>query len=338
MKISSNNKRIIIILALLPLVSHVALGETVIGNGYSVQQSITPVEGTLTGNGYQLNQSAQPLGGLFSANGFILSSGLGYATTSSSPVTPTPTPTPTPSSGGGSNGGGFYVLPPEVTGNWPASTTPSTSTSTLPVVPVKPGTPGTIITENGSTCSTRVTFSAPIDTTLTNNSNDVKKLEQFLNDYEGERLPINGIYEARDVEAVKRWQLKYKSYILDPMRLKQPTGTIYTLSMRHIERQSTAACGQPILVTACPFFKANVKYGSRGEDVRQVQQFLNIVQGERLPLSGVFGPLTKEAVKRFQRSNRIYVATFIPISIATGNWYTTTRTKANETIGCDILN
>jgi peptidoglycan hydrolase-like protein with peptidoglycan-binding domain len=159
-----------------------------------------------------------------------------------------------------------------------------------------------------------------------------------LNEYEGAKLAINGVYEARDVEAVKRWQKKYRSYILDPMRLKEPTGTIYTLSMRQIERQTTASCGEPVIVTACPFFRANVKYGNRGEEVKKVQQFLNIVQGERLPLSGVFGPLTRDAVKRFQRSNRIYVATFIPISIATGNWYTTTRQKANETIGCDILN
>lgn len=337
MKVSAMYIKFFFAALIMPLVTHIALAETVTGNGYSVQQTITPTEGLLTGNGYQLNQTAQPLGDLLSASGFSLNSGLGFS--SGSVATPTPTPTPTPSSSGGSNGGGFYVLPPEVTGNWPASSSPSTSpTSTTPVVPVRPGTPGTIITENGSTCSTRVTFSSPIDTTLTNNSNDVKKLEQFLNDYENEKLPINGIYETRDVEAVKRWQLKYKSYILDPMRLKHPTGTIYTLSMRHIERQSTAVCGQPIVVTACPFFKTNVKYGSRGEAVRQVQQFLNIVQGERLPLSGVFGPLTKEAVKRFQRSNRVYVATFIPISIATGNWYTTTRTKANETIGCDILN
>ncbi len=330
MKRSAFYKRICVVMVLAVVATQGVSAETVSGNGYSVQQTVTPVEGVLFGNGYQLNQSAQPLSGLFFSSGFTLNSSLGFLLSVSS------TPATTPS-GGGSNGGGFYVLPPSVTGDWPASSTPQASSS-VPKVPIIPTKPGTIITGNGSSCPSRVVLSSPVDTTLTNNSNDVKKLEQFLNGYEGERLPVNGIYEARDVEAVKRWQLKYKSYILDPMRLKQPTGTIYTLSMRHIERQTTSSCGEPVVVTACPFFKANVSYGSRGEDVKKVQQFLNIVQGERLPLSGVFGPLTKEAVKRFQRSNRIYVATFIPISIATGNWYTTTRTKANETIGCDILN
>ncbi len=328
--------RSLLVLLLVPVIFQVASGETVTGNGYSIQQIISPVNQTLSGNGYNLNQSAQPLTGFLSATGFSLSSGLGSTPGVSAPSTsPAPTPTPSPSSSG-SNGGGFYVLPPSVTGVWSATT--STSTQPIPPVAIVPSTnPGTILTENGSTCSTRVTFSSPIDITIENNINDVKKLEVFLNTYEGEKLPVNGIYEKVDVEAVKRWQLKYKTFILDPMRLKQPTGTIYTLSQRQIERQTTSTCGVPIVVTACPFFRANVSYGDRGEDVKKVQQFLNIVQGERLPLSGVFGPLTKAAVKRFQKSYRIYVSTFIPVSIATGNWYTTTRVKANETIGCDIL-
>lgn len=321
-------KKLLILVCLVPSALLVVSGETVTGNGYQVQQIVTPLDGALSGNGYQVNQAAQPLSGLFTVTGFSISSALGVSST------PASTPTPPPS-GGGSNGGGFYVLPPEVTGVWPASSTPATS-STPPVI-IPPRQPDTILTDNGSTCSTRVILSGPIDTTIKNNIDDVKKLELFLNTYEGERLPVNGIYEQQDVAAVKRWQLKYKSYILDPMRLRNPTGTIYTLSMRQIERQTSAPCGQPIIVTACPFFKVSVSYGSRGEEVRKVQQFLNIVQGERLPLSGVFGPLTKAAVKRFQKSRRVYVATFIPISIATGNWYATTKMKANETIGCDIL-
>jgi Putative peptidoglycan binding domain len=335
MKAISMYIKIFIAALVMPLVTQIALGETVTGNGYSVQQTFTPVEGALVGNGYQVNQTAQPLSGLFSVTGFILSSGQKLSSTSSVVVTPPVIPpvVPPPSSGGGSNGGGFYVLPPSVTGDYPATTTIGTTTPARP--PVKQG---SVITDNGSSCSTRIIFSSPIDSVLVNVSDDVKKLERFLNEYEGANLPVNGIYEKRDIDAVKKWQLKYRSAILDPMRLKEPTGTIYTLSMRQIERQTTVPCGVPVVINACPFFKANVRYGNRGEEVRKVQQFLNIVQGERLPLSGVFGPLTRDAVKRFQKSNRIYVATFIPFNIATGNWFTTTRTKANETIGCDVLN
>ncbi len=315
-------------MVLLSAFSPVVSAETVSGNGYSVEQTITPADGALVGNGYQLNQTMQPLGGFFLAGGFTLSSGVG---------SPAPTSAVAQEQNiGRSNGGGFYYLPPEITGDWATSTT--TQTSSTSQVEAQSTKPGTIITTNGSSCTTRVTFSSPIDVMLDNNSVDVKKLERFLNEYEGETLLVNGIYETSDIEAVKRWQLKYRTFILDPMRLKQPTGTISVLSQRQIERQSTAACGQAIPVVTCPFFKVNVKYGSRGEEVKRVQQFLNIAQKENLPLSGVFGPLTKEAVKRFQRSYHIYVTTFIPFSMATGNWYTTTRQKANETIGCGILN
>jgi peptidoglycan hydrolase-like protein with peptidoglycan-binding domain len=295
--------------------------QTVSGNGYTLEQSFGALSGTLSGNGYSLTQSAQPLSGLFSVAQFNLSSALqSFSSTTTTVSSSTPS---TPVSSGGSNGGGFYVLPPSVTGDY-TSTTSSVISSSSPIISV-------------STCKTRVTFTAPIDITLSNNKSDVEKLERFLNEYENEKLPINGVYELRDVEAVKRWQEKYKNLILDPMRLKEPTGTVYTLSQRQIERQTTLPCGEKVVVNACPFFRTNLRFGDRGEDVRKVQQFLNIVQGERLPLSGVFGPLTRDAVRRFQRSNRVYVSTFIPISIATGNWYTTTRIKANETIGCDIL-
>lgn len=304
-----------------------ASAETVSGGGYSVQQIFSPIEGAISGNGYIVNQAGQSISDLISGGGYNLFSSFGTSTaTSTSTSTPTSTPTQTIYTTTG--GGGFYILPPSVV----STTTPS---STTPNLPVKED---TILTGNGSTCSTRIVFSSPIEINSANNkSDDVKKLERFLNTYEGERLTVNGIYEKEDVEAVKRWQKKYRSFILDPMYLKNPTGTIYTLSMRQIERQTTSSCGEPIVVTACPFFRTNVAYGDRGEAVLRVQQFLNIVQGEKLPLSGVFGPLTKNAVKRFQKTNKIYVATFIPISWATGNWYTTTRTKANETIGCDIL-
>ncbi len=312
-------KEIIVISFLLILSSPPLFAETVSGGGYVVQQIIAPIQGALSGGGYVLQQNAQTNGGVASGGGYTVYGAFGTGTSIVIPSVVTP-----PSSGGGSNGGGFYILPAWFTG---AGTT--TASSTIP---------NTILTGNGSTCSTRITFSAPIDVGLsTNVKSDVKKLEIFLNTYENEKLPVNGVYEPRDVAAVKRWQLKYRTFILDPMRLKQPTGTIYTLSQRQIERQTTRYCGEPIVVTACPFFKQNVSYGDRGTEVKKAQQFLNIVQGEKLPLSGVFGPLTREAVKRFQRVHKIYVATFIPFSFATGNWYTTTRIKANETIGCDIL-
>ena len=158
-----------------------------------------------------------------------------------------------------------------------------------------------------------------------------------MNTYEYEKLPVNGIYEKRDVDAVKRWQLKYKSFILDPMRLKQPTGTVYTLSQRQIERQTTKACGQPITVTACPYFNEYVTYGDRGDAVKKIQLFLTIVRDEKLPVSGVYGPLTRAATKRFQQAYKKDIFNILKLSFISGNWNEATRIKANQAIGCDKL-
>ncbi len=321
-------------LAFLVTVPQNIYAERVTGGGYSVEQIITPIQGALSGNSFVVQQASQIFRDPLLGGGYSL---IGFSGSSSQAVVTPPVVTPPVTSSGGTLGGGFYILPPGVTGQIPATTTPTNPTSTSSLVnPVVPF--GVTLSDTVSTCSTRTTFSGPIDVGVTTNKSlDVTRLEIFLNTYENEKLPVNGIYEARDVAAVKRWQLKYKTFILDPMQLKNPTGTIYTLSMRQIESQTTKACGEAITITACPLFRASVSYGNRGEEVRKVQQFLNVVQGEKLPLSGVFGPLTRDAVKRFQKSRKIYVATFIPFSFATGNWFTTTRIKANETIGCDIL-
>lgn len=295
--------------------------ETVTGGGYTVQQVIAPLQGAISGNGYTVQQTSQPNGGVNQGGGYTVYEGYG-----------TSTATTTGSSGGGGGGGnnivyggGYFI--------YPTATTTSTSTSLI----INESSNPTVI-DTGSTCKSRITFTGPIDVGVAANlKEDVKKLEIFLNTYENEKLPVNGIYEARDIAAVKRWQKKYKTYILDPMLLKQPTGTIYTLSQRQIERQTTKPCGQPIAVTACPFFKEYASYGDRGQNVKKIQQFLNVVRGEKLPVSGVYGPLTKAATKRFQQAYRKDIFSILKLSFISGNWNEATRVKANQAIGCDII-
>jgi hypothetical protein len=312
-----------------PLNSSV-FAETVSGGGYIIEQIIAPLQGQITGNGYVVQQSSQVNGGLTSGGLYAVSGVFGQTGSQPTPTpsptpspapAPSPTPTPTVVYGGGGSGGssGYFVFP--------------TSSST-----------GMVTTSNGSTiftgstCASRVTFSAPIDYGVdTNTVDDVKKLETFLNTYEHEKLVVNGIYEKQDVDAVKRWQAKYKSFILDPMKLKKPTGTVYTLSQRQIERQTTAPCGVPVVVTACPYFKEYAFYGDTGEVVKKVQLFLNVVQGEKLPVSGVFGPLTRTAVKRFQLSYKKDFFSRLRAIFISGNWNEETQIKANKAIGCSAL-
>jgi hypothetical protein len=301
------------------------LAETVSGNGYILQQIIAPIQGAISGNGFIIQQSSQSNGGRQTGGGYIVNGVFG--------TNPQATSSSSGGSGGGGtqssggSGGGYYVYTPPPTGPNIVTVTIASSTSVYPNVPI-----------TTSTCSSRVTFSGPIDFgASTNIKTDVVKLEKFLNTYEHENLLVNGIYEKKDVEAVKRWQLKYRTYVLDPMLLKNPTGTVYTLSQRQIERQTTKACGAPIVVTACPFFREYASYGDKGSTVKKIQQFLNVVRGEKLPLSGVYGPLTKAATKRFQQAYRKDIFSILHWSFISGNWNEATRIKANQAIGCDIV-
>lgn len=65
-------------------------------------------------------------------------------------------------------------------------------------------------------------------------ASEVRKLENFLNDYEGEDLDVNGLYERDDVEAVNRFQLKYRAEVLDPFGLTTPTGNVFNSTRNHI--------------------------------------------------------------------------------------------------------
>lgn len=297
--------------------------ETVTGGGYTVQQVIAPIQGAVSGNGYTVEQTSQTNGGVNQGGSYTLYEGFGTSTA-------TTTGGGSGGGGGGSNvvySGGYFVFPVQT----------STTSSSTSVVVISSSTKPVVV-DSGSTCKTRITFTGPIDVDVkTNTKEDVKKLEVFLNTYENEKLPVNGVYEPRDVVAVKKWQSKYKTFILDPMLLKKPTGTIYTLSQRQIERQTTKACGQPITVTACPYFKEYASYGDKGQTVKKIQQFLTIVRGEKLVLSGVYGPQTKAAVKRFQEANRKDIFSIIKLSFISGNWNEATRVKANQAIGCDII-
>jgi peptidoglycan hydrolase-like protein with peptidoglycan-binding domain len=302
----------------------VAYGETVSGGGYVIEQTVTPLQGAVSGNGYTAQQAAQVIGSQITGGGYVAQPVFGTSTI------PAPTPSPVVTISGG---GGYFILP---TQNVTTSTSTSTNQSIATTSPKVGG--DSILTINGSTCSTRIVISQPIDVGLvTNKKDDIKRVQIFLNTYENEKLVIDGIYKKVDIEAVKRWQQKYSTLILAPMKLKKPTGTIYTLSMRQIERQTTQTCGQAVVVNTCPYFKEYVKLGDKGNEVKKVQQFLNIARGEKLKISGKYDLATWDAVLRFQKFYRKDIVNILKLSFMTGNWNKATAIKANEIIGCDVV-
>lgn len=67
-----------------------------------------------------------------------------------------------------------------------------------------------------------------------NDTVEVKRLEEFLNNNEGESLEVDGRYSQEDYEAVKRFQLKYRADILDPWNIDNPTGYVYTTTIKKV--------------------------------------------------------------------------------------------------------
>ena len=73
-------------------------------------------------------------------------------------------------------------------------------------------------------------------------------------------------------------------------------------------KPETAPAPKPKAIPKCPYSEPtqNLRRGSKGNGVRWVQWHLNSSTiGEKLKVDGSFGPLTKAAVLRFQRTNKL---------------------------------
>ncbi len=60
-----------------------------------------------------------------------------------------------------------------------------------------------------------------------NNPLEVRKLQAFLNVFEGERLAITGVYSQADFDAVSRFQRKYGGDVLAPWAIDDSTGYVF---------------------------------------------------------------------------------------------------------------
>ena len=67
-----------------------------------------------------------------------------------------------------------------------------------------------------------------------NNPVEVEKLERFLNEFESENLPVNGIYEQIDFDAVSKFQEKYLGDVLSPWSHNKATGYVYITTKKKI--------------------------------------------------------------------------------------------------------
>ena len=91
-------------------------------------------------------------------------------------------------------------------------------------------------------CETEPYLTKSIKLWASNNPENVKLLEKFLNTYENAGLPVDGVYSKSDFDAVVKWQEKYSDYILKPWGLKKGTGYIYIKSLAKIKEIEETAC------------------------------------------------------------------------------------------------
>jgi hypothetical protein len=71
---------------------------------------------------------------------------------------------------------------------------------------------------------------------ISNDPNDVKKLQYFLNTYEAANLPVNGEFDLLTETAVRSFQVKYLEEVLSPWGTTTPTGIVYITTTAAINR------------------------------------------------------------------------------------------------------
>jgi len=102
----------------------------------------------------------------------------------------------------------------------------------------------------------------------------------------------------------------------------------------------SAATAVPALAAVCPgtTFNTNLKLGSSGQAVMDLQHFLNMSADTQIASTGAgspgaetsyFGGLTKAAVNKFQLKYAAQILTPVGLSTPTGNFYTSSRAQAN---------
>jgi hypothetical protein len=211
----------------------------------------------------------------------------------------------------------------------------------------------TTAVSNSQACSINLVVNNPVRFKSTVNSpEDIKIVQQFLNEYEGANLPVDGIYSQAMLLKVIAWQEKYAAQVLTPWGLKYGTGYIFTASIAQMKRQQQARCAvQPVVstpvqttvpttsVVTTPVttggvcFNQDLKSPSNGKAVSDLQAFL-AEQGFMSTVgNGNYGPATIEAVKRFQSA---YPDTYRSggLTKPTGWFYSSTRAQANKITGC----
>lgn len=135
--------------------------------------------------------------------------------TVNTPSAPTPTP---PSNGGGGGGGGGGVI----------------ASGPLSIGYVNTNAGGQVLGAATGPEDCNAYLTGNIRFGKKNDSNQVTKLQEFLNNFENNSLAVTGVYDAPTLAAVNAFQKKYAPDVLSPWGAGLPTGFVYHTTKKQI--------------------------------------------------------------------------------------------------------
>ena len=236
-----------------------------------------------------------------------------------SPVTTTPSSSGGggSSSGGGSASGGSTAPSSSGVDAIPKTTTPAVG------VPAK----ATTIPQ-GYRFTKNISFVQPDS----NSKIDVENLTRFLNEFAGESLPMDGVYDAADVAALNRFQNKYRREILDVWNLTSPTSFVGITTRLKINFLLAGTAAQ------CPVFteyNGGLEGIMNSAEIGKTQVILTELAMYRGPINNTWDAATNNALITFQETFREVMLNPWNINKGTGYKYKTTNKFLNYFAGCD---
>ena len=126
--------------------------------------------------------------------------------------------------GVGSLSGGSHIY---------SNTMPLTTTTVTTVANASVNAPVTPVV-GPSVCKAGDYITAYMKQGINNDPAEVTKLQNFLNQYEGANLDVNGTFDASTTAAVEAFQLKYAKDVLSPWGISAPTGVVYITTTHEI--------------------------------------------------------------------------------------------------------
>lgn len=125
---------------------------------------------------------------------------------------------------------------------------------------------------------------------------------------------VTGVFDIPTKLAVKEFQEEYKYEILEPLGLKEGTGFFGPMTKNYLKRKLLNLEEEKV-------FNKDLYLGCRGDDVLMLQYLLKEAgywPRNDISPTGYFGPITMEAVKKFQEAHRDKILSPLGLENPTG--------------------